>query len=120
MFYATLGAQFGGMFIFRYRLELVLLAPFIAGLFAWYVHISYKPESATQHPERLYREAGPVRLPGGLPAPVRPADVRPHPLAVRVVHRGTGHRRAILGNLGPLAPLARALPRGPFGPPRAL
>jgi decaprenyl-phosphate phosphoribosyltransferase len=56
IFYATLGAQFGGMFILRYRLELVLLAPFIAGLFAWYVHISYKPESATQHPERLYRE----------------------------------------------------------------
>lgn len=56
MFYATLGAQFGGMFIFRYRLELVVLAPLIAGLFAWYMQIAYKPESATQHPERLYRE----------------------------------------------------------------
>jgi decaprenyl-phosphate phosphoribosyltransferase len=56
VFYAVLGAQFGGMFILRYRLELVLLAPFIAGLFAYYVQISYKPLSAVQHPERLYRE----------------------------------------------------------------
>lgn len=56
IFYAVLGAQFGGMFILRYRLELVLMAPFIAGLFAYYVRISYKPQSAAQHPERLYRE----------------------------------------------------------------
>jgi decaprenyl-phosphate phosphoribosyltransferase len=56
IFYAVLGAQFGGMFILRYRLELVLLAPFIAGLFAYYVRLSYKPLSAVQHPERLYRE----------------------------------------------------------------
>lgn len=57
VFYAVLGAQFGGMFILRYRLELVLLAPFIAGLFAYYVKISYRPLSAVQHPERLYRDA---------------------------------------------------------------
>jgi decaprenyl-phosphate phosphoribosyltransferase len=56
IFYAALGSQFGGMFILRYRLELVLLAPFVAGLFAYYVHLSYKPLSAVQHPERLYRE----------------------------------------------------------------
>lgn len=56
LFYAVLGAQFGGMFILRYRLELVLLAPFIAGLFAYYVWISYRPMSAVQHPERLYRD----------------------------------------------------------------
>ncbi len=56
VFYAALGSQFGGMFILRYRLELVLLAPFVAGLFAYYVRISYKPLSAVQHPERLYRE----------------------------------------------------------------
>jgi decaprenyl-phosphate phosphoribosyltransferase len=56
IFYATLGAQFGGMFILRYRLELVLMAPLVAGLFAYYVQIAYKPQSATQHPERLYRE----------------------------------------------------------------
>lgn len=56
VFYAVLGAQFGGMFILRYRLELVLLAPFVAGLFAYYVRMSYKPLSAVQHPERLYRE----------------------------------------------------------------
>jgi 4-hydroxybenzoate polyprenyltransferase len=56
LFYAILGAQFGGMFILRYRLELVLMAPLIAGLFAYYLKIAYKPRSATQHPERLYRE----------------------------------------------------------------
>lgn len=56
VFYAVLGAQFGGMFILRYRLELVLMAPLIAALFAHYLQISYKPLSAVQHPERLYRE----------------------------------------------------------------
>jgi 4-hydroxybenzoate polyprenyltransferase len=56
VFYAVLGAQFGGMFMLRYRLELVLLAPFVAGLFAYYLWLSYKPLSAVQHPERLYRE----------------------------------------------------------------
>jgi decaprenyl-phosphate phosphoribosyltransferase len=56
VFYATLGAVFGGMFILRYRLELVLMAPLIAGLFAYYMQIAYRPQSAAQHPERLYRE----------------------------------------------------------------
>jgi 4-hydroxybenzoate polyprenyltransferase len=56
VFYATLGSVFGGMFVLRYRLELVLLAPLVAGLFAHYVQIAYKPQSAAQHPERLYRE----------------------------------------------------------------
>jgi 4-hydroxybenzoate polyprenyltransferase len=56
VFYATLGGLFGGMFILRYRLELVLLAPLVAGLFAFYMHIAFKPGSAAQHPERLYRE----------------------------------------------------------------
>lgn len=56
IFYAVMGAQFGGMFVLRYRLELVLLAPFIAGLFAYYVKMSYQPLSAVQHPERLYQE----------------------------------------------------------------
>lgn len=56
VFYAVLAAQFGGMFVLRYRLELVLMAPLIAGLFAYYVQLSYKPLSAVQHPERLYHE----------------------------------------------------------------
>lgn len=56
VFYATLGALFGGMFILRYRLELVLMAPLIAGLFAGYMLIGFQPQSAAQHPERLYRE----------------------------------------------------------------
>jgi 4-hydroxybenzoate polyprenyltransferase len=56
VFYATLGAYFGGMFIVRYRLELVLMAPLVAGLFAYYIHMAYQPQSAAQHPERLYKE----------------------------------------------------------------
>jgi 4-hydroxybenzoate polyprenyltransferase len=56
IFYAVLGAQFGGMFILRYRLELVLVTPLVAALFAYYVLIAFKPQSAAQHPERLYRE----------------------------------------------------------------
>jgi 4-hydroxybenzoate polyprenyltransferase len=56
VFYATLGAQFGGMFILRYRLELVLVTPVVAALFACYLHLAFSPGSAAQHPERLYRE----------------------------------------------------------------
>ncbi|MPY88919.1 MAG: prenyltransferase [Luteitalea sp.] len=56
IFYAVLGAEFGGMFMLRYRPELVLMAPLVAGVFAHYMQIAYKPRSAVQHPERLYLE----------------------------------------------------------------
>jgi len=57
-FYATAAALFLGVFIIRYRLELLLSVPLIAGFFSYYMHVALKPESSVQAPEKLYRERG--------------------------------------------------------------
>jgi 4-hydroxybenzoate polyprenyltransferase len=57
-FSATTFALFLGVFIIRYHLELILAVPLIAGLICSYVHITLKPDSAAQNPERLHREWG--------------------------------------------------------------
>jgi len=57
-FYTTCFALFLGVFIIRYHLELILIVPLIAGFVSYYLHISFKAESAAQNPERLYRETG--------------------------------------------------------------
>lgn len=58
VFYATVSALFGGIFIVRYRLELILSVPLLAGLFAFYLRVGFRPDSAAEHPERLHRETG--------------------------------------------------------------
>jgi hypothetical protein len=45
-----------GIFVVRYRIELILAFPFIALLMAMYFDLSFKRNSAAQHPEKLYRE----------------------------------------------------------------
>ena len=55
VFYAIVGAVFGGVFIVRYHLELVFSAPLIAGLFAYYLKLGMLADSPAQRPERLYR-----------------------------------------------------------------
>jgi len=57
-FYVVMGALMGGVFIVRYRLELILILPLVAGFFAYYMHIGLKENSPVQHPEKLYRERG--------------------------------------------------------------
>jgi decaprenyl-phosphate phosphoribosyltransferase len=57
-FYATTCALFAGVFIVRYHLELILFAPFAAGLFAFYMKIGLQPDSPVQNPEKLYRQRG--------------------------------------------------------------
>jgi 4-hydroxybenzoate polyprenyltransferase len=57
-FYATASALFLGVFIIRYHLELILGIPLLAGFFSSYMWVALKPNSATQNPERLYREHG--------------------------------------------------------------
>lgn len=56
LFYATACALFGGIFIVRYHLELILFVPFAAGLFAYYLSLGMLPNSPTQHPEHLYQQ----------------------------------------------------------------
>jgi 4-hydroxybenzoate polyprenyltransferase len=58
MFYGTACALFSGIFIVRYHLELILFAPFAAGVFAYYLKIGMRADSPVQNPEKLYRERG--------------------------------------------------------------
>jgi 4-hydroxybenzoate polyprenyltransferase len=55
IFYAAQSMLFFGVFVVRYRLELILLFPFIALVMAVYLHISFEDDSAAQAPEKLYR-----------------------------------------------------------------
>jgi 4-hydroxybenzoate polyprenyltransferase len=57
-FYALAAIFFVGVFMLKYRVELILAIPFLCGLFAYYLHISYKADSAAQKPEKLFREKG--------------------------------------------------------------
>jgi hypothetical protein len=49
---------FVGIFLVKYRVELLLAVPFLCGLYCLYLHLSYKEDSAVQKPEKLYRERG--------------------------------------------------------------
>ncbi len=56
LFYASTAMLFLGAFIIRYRLELILGFPLVALTMAIYLKIAFKPQSAAQNPEKLYRE----------------------------------------------------------------
>jgi decaprenyl-phosphate phosphoribosyltransferase len=47
---------FLGAFILRYRIELILGFPLVALTMAIYMRLAFKPSSAVQNPEKLYRE----------------------------------------------------------------
>jgi len=57
-FYAIMGALFTGVFIVRYRLELILILPLVAGFFAYYLRLGLQEDSPVQSPEKLHRETG--------------------------------------------------------------
>jgi hypothetical protein len=56
MFYSSAAMLFFGAFIIRYRLELIVSFPGVAWLMALYLALSFKDDSAVQHPEKLYHE----------------------------------------------------------------
>jgi hypothetical protein len=56
MFYAMTFAFFFGIFMIKYRIELLLSLPMFSILFAWYLKIGLLTNSPTQNPERLYKE----------------------------------------------------------------
>ncbi len=58
VFYAAQAMLFFGAFIMRYRLELILSFPLVAWVMAAYLSLAFRPDSAAQEPERLYREPG--------------------------------------------------------------
>jgi 4-hydroxybenzoate polyprenyltransferase len=61
IYYGTAFGLFFGIFLMRYRLELILSIPLVAGFIAWYIHIGFKEDSPAQYPEQLYKQ-GPFVL----------------------------------------------------------
>ncbi|PYQ21777.1 MAG: prenyltransferase [Acidobacteria bacterium] len=56
VFYALCASFFLGVFLVKYRIELLLSLPLLACMFAWYLWLGMKPDSPAQRPEHLYRE----------------------------------------------------------------
>lgn len=56
--YSMISNFFLGIFLIKYRVELILFVPFLMGLFCYYFWISFKEDSAAQRPEKLFREKG--------------------------------------------------------------
>ena len=57
-FYAMSSVFFTGIFLVKYRVELLLFVPAMTGLFCYYFVLSFKNDSAVQKPEKLYHERG--------------------------------------------------------------
>jgi len=58
IYYAVVFGLLFGIFITRYRIELLLMIPLIGGFIGYYIRLGFLPDSPTQYPERLYREGG--------------------------------------------------------------
>jgi 4-hydroxybenzoate polyprenyltransferase len=56
LYYALTSALFLGVFMIKYKIELLLSIPFLALLFVWYLRIGMQDDSAAQRPEKLFRE----------------------------------------------------------------
>lgn len=56
IYYALSSALFLGVFLIKYKVELLLSIPFLALLFVWYLQIGMRHDSAAQKPEKLYKE----------------------------------------------------------------
>ena len=57
-FYALMAVFFCGIFLIKYKIELIFAIPLLSGLFCYYLHLSYKKDSSVQKPEKLYKEKG--------------------------------------------------------------
>lgn len=55
-FYGSLFGMLSGVFIARYKLEMILATPFVAYAMAYYMHLGFKLDSPVQYPEKLYRQ----------------------------------------------------------------
>ncbi|MFH0783264.1 MAG: UbiA prenyltransferase family protein [Pseudomonadota bacterium] len=58
IYYATAFGLFLGIFLIRYRMELIVSVPLLAGFMAWYMHLGFLENSPTQNPEHLYKQRG--------------------------------------------------------------
>ena len=57
-FYAMCSTFFIGVFLVKYRIELVLFMPALIGLYCRYFRLAFRKDSAVQKPEKLWRERG--------------------------------------------------------------
>ena len=55
-FYAMCSSFLMGVFLIKYKMEFLILIPFVFGLFCYYFHIAFKEDSAAQKPEKLFKE----------------------------------------------------------------
>lgn len=60
--YALLSSFVLAIFLVKYRIEYLLIAPAVIALFAYYLALSMKPGSSAQKPEILFRDHGLVLL----------------------------------------------------------
>lgn len=58
LFYAMMSVFFVGIFLIKYRIELILFIPFFIALFCYYFYLSFDKDSSVQKPEKLYNERG--------------------------------------------------------------
>lgn len=58
IYYVAAFGLFFGIFLIRYRPELILSIPLIAAVISWYINLGYRPDSPVQYPEKLYRDRG--------------------------------------------------------------
>lgn len=55
-FYAMSSTFFIGIFLIKYKIELILLIPFFIILYCYYFYLSFEKDSVVQKPEKLYKE----------------------------------------------------------------
>jgi len=58
VYYASAFSLFFGIFLIRYRIELILSVPFLAGFIPLYMRLGFWKDSPAQYPELLYKQKG--------------------------------------------------------------
>ncbi|MBU4184675.1 MAG: UbiA prenyltransferase family protein [Proteobacteria bacterium] len=58
VYYASAFSLFFGIFLIRYRVELILSVPFMAGFIPMYMRLAFWDDSPAQYPEKLYKQRG--------------------------------------------------------------
>ena len=56
LFYAIISVFFLGIFLIKYRIELILDVPLLCVLYCYYFYLSFSKDSSTQRPEKLFHE----------------------------------------------------------------
>lgn len=58
LYYAVTFGLFFGIFLMRYKMELILSIPLVAGFMSWYIRLGFLENSPAQYPELLYKQKG--------------------------------------------------------------